>query len=31
MYITEIKYKSSRIKNKKITKKSFFDGVPFKG
>ena len=24
-------YKSSRIKNHKITKKKFFDGVPLKG
>ena len=27
----KIKYKSSVIKNHKITKKNFFDGVPLKG
>ena len=35
IYITEIymkkQYKSSTIKNHKITKKYFFDGVPVKG
>ena len=35
IYITEIymkkHYKSSRIKNRKITKKIFLDGVPLKG
>ena len=35
IYITEIymkkQYKSSRIKNHKITKNIFFDGVPLKG